>query len=197
MVKNYELYFILNAELSAEKRTAELEKIQANLASDLSAQNIQLNDQGSKKLAYPIGKSQLGHYVLVHFDVEYANISKLNGFEKKFNVNDAVIRYILVDITDQNTRIAAQSLNKNTEVENHQDLNKGKMTNKKDVIKHLGIKAIDYKDVEFIRQFASPYHKIFARNRTGNTAKSQRMINVAIKRARHMALMPFTPKSEM
>lgn len=197
MVKNYELYFILDAETSAEKRKKEIEKIEETIQADFGATNISTTDEGAKKLAYAIGKTRLGQYVLMTFDVPYENAAKVGGFEKKLNVSDTVLRYLLTNVTIQNARIAKESINKKTEVKSHQDLNKGKITTKKDLMNHLGIKAVNYRDAEFIRQFASPYHKIFHRKRTGNTAKNQRAIAQAIKRARHMALLPFTPGGEV
>jgi small subunit ribosomal protein S18 len=196
MVKNYELYYILDAEVSADKRTQEIKKVEDTIKADLAAENVVVHDEGAKKLAYPIKGARLGHYILVNFDVPYEKASLLNGFEKKLNVSDSIMRYIMLDITTFNAQKATQSINKKTEVKNHQDLNKGKITTKKDVVKHLGIKAIDYKDTDFLKQFASPYHKIFHRGRTGNTAKTQRTVAQAIKRARHMGLMSFTPKHE-
>ncbi|MEZ4210624.1 MAG: 30S ribosomal protein S18 [Patescibacteria group bacterium] len=50
---------------------------------------------------------------------------------------------------------------------------------------------IDYKDVKLLRRFVSRYMKIESRKRTGASAKYQRAINTAIKRARHLALLPF------
>ena len=53
---------------------------------------------------------------------------------------------------------------------------------------------VDYKDVNLLRRFMSPYGRIFSRKRTGNCAKHQRQITKAIKRARHLALLPFTTR---
>ncbi|MEJ0053606.1 MAG: 30S ribosomal protein S18 [bacterium] len=52
-------------------------------------------------------------------------------------------------------------------------------------------KHIDYKDVEYLRQFTSPHAKMLPRKRTGLPAGKQRDITQAIKRARYMALMPY------
>ena len=51
---------------------------------------------------------------------------------------------------------------------------------------------IDYKDVAKLRRFISERGKILPRRITGNCAKHQRALTVAIKRARHIALMPYT-----
>jgi small subunit ribosomal protein S18 len=53
------------------------------------------------------------------------------------------------------------------------------------------ITYIDYKDTQFLRRFMSPHAKIMASKKTGSCAKHQRMVAQALKRARHMALLPF------
>lgn len=57
----------------------------------------------------------------------------------------------------------------------------------------LGI-VPDYKDVKRLQKYLSPQGKILPRRRTGVTAKMQRRLSVAIKRARHMALLPAAPQ---
>jgi len=53
------------------------------------------------------------------------------------------------------------------------------------------ISVVDYKDTQLLRRFMSPHAKILGRKRTGSCAKHQHMIAKALKRARHMALLPF------
>jgi small subunit ribosomal protein S18 len=53
------------------------------------------------------------------------------------------------------------------------------------------ISFVDYKDVQFIRRFMSPHAKIMPSRKTGTCAKHQRIVAQALKRARHMALLPF------
>ena len=50
---------------------------------------------------------------------------------------------------------------------------------------------IDYKDVAKLRRYVTERAKILPRRITGNCAKHQRALTVAIKRARHLALMPY------
>ncbi len=56
------------------------------------------------------------------------------------------------------------------------------------------IKHIDYKDIEILRMFVSPSGKIMPRRRTQLSAKHQRQVADAIKRARFMGLLPFVAK---
>ena len=53
------------------------------------------------------------------------------------------------------------------------------------------VEDIDYKDIARLRRFLSERAKILPRRVTGNCAKHQRMITEAVKRARHIALLPY------
>jgi small subunit ribosomal protein S18 len=53
-------------------------------------------------------------------------------------------------------------------------------------------KYIDYKDIETLQKLLTNRGKIFSRKRSGNCAGCQRKAKTAIKRARFMALLPFT-----
>ena len=54
------------------------------------------------------------------------------------------------------------------------------------------VESIDYKDVARLRRYISERAKILPRRVTGTCARHQRELNVAIKRARHLALLPFS-----
>jgi len=54
------------------------------------------------------------------------------------------------------------------------------------------IEHIDYKDIDLLKKFISERGKILPRRVTGTSAKYQRQLTTAIKRARQIALLPFT-----
>lgn len=54
------------------------------------------------------------------------------------------------------------------------------------------VEHIDYKDIGKLRKFLSEKAKILPRRISGNCAKHQRQMTTAIKRARHIALLPYT-----
>ena len=54
------------------------------------------------------------------------------------------------------------------------------------------VESIDYKDVASLRRYISERAKILPRRVTGTCARHQRELTVAIKRARHLALLPFS-----
>jgi small subunit ribosomal protein S18 len=53
------------------------------------------------------------------------------------------------------------------------------------------VEHIDYKDVAMLRPYISDRGKIAPRRKSGNCARHQRALTLAIKRARHLALLPF------
>ncbi|GAB4395967.1 MAG: 30S ribosomal protein S18 [Microscillaceae bacterium] len=58
-----------------------------------------------------------------------------------------------------------------------------------------GIKYIDYKDPNFLIKFVNEQGKILPRRLTGTSLKYQRRVSTAIKRARHLALLPYVTDS--
>lgn len=57
--------------------------------------------------------------------------------------------------------------------------------------KKYGIKYVDYKDAKFLLQFVNEQGKILPRRYTGTSLKYQRKVARAIKRARHLAILPY------
>jgi small subunit ribosomal protein S18 len=55
-----------------------------------------------------------------------------------------------------------------------------------------GVKEIEYKDLEILKQYVSETGKIVPSRITGTKAKYQRQLATAIKRARYLALLPYT-----
>jgi len=62
---------------------------------------------------------------------------------------------------------------------------------KADPLKARGIKYIDFRDVKLLSRFVNEQGKILPNRITGISSKMQRQLTKAIKRARHLALMPF------
>mgnify|MGYP001607970947 CR=1 FL=1 len=57
--------------------------------------------------------------------------------------------------------------------------------------KKSGIKYIDYKDEKFLTKFINEQGKLLPRRLTGTSLKYQRKVTTAVKRARHIALLPY------
>ena len=67
----------------------------------------------------------------------------------------------------------------------------GNMPKKYCRFKRNGIKYIDYKDPQFLLKFVNEQGKLLPRRLTGNSLKFQRKISQAVKKARHLAILPY------
>ncbi len=56
------------------------------------------------------------------------------------------------------------------------------------------IQHIDYKDIGLLKKFLTPHARILSRRKSGISAKSQRKISIAVKRARFLGLLPFVSR---
>lgn len=92
--KSYEFMYIITPEATEEERTAVFTYVENNLKA-VEAEDVVVDKIGEKKLAYPIDKKSTGFYVLVKFNVDG---ERLVDFEKKINMNEKIIRFILVKV---------------------------------------------------------------------------------------------------
>ena len=65
---------------------------------------------------------------------------------------------------------------------------------KQDYFSANNIKYVDYKDIDILKKFLNPNGRIISHKRTGVTAKNQRQLATAVKRARFLGLLPFVVK---
>ncbi|HLW19707.1 MAG TPA: 30S ribosomal protein S18 [Cyclobacteriaceae bacterium] len=73
----------------------------------------------------------------------------------------------------------------------NEPINRGENRKKYCRFKKHGIKYIDYKDPNFLLKFVNEQGKILPRRLSGNSAKFQRKVAIAIKKARLLALLPY------
>lgn len=66
-----------------------------------------------------------------------------------------------------------------------------KRTRKSDPLAEAGIRYIDYKDEKMLQRFLTERGKILPSRLSGITARHQRQLSTAIKRARYLALLPY------
>lgn len=56
------------------------------------------------------------------------------------------------------------------------------------------VKHVDYKDTDILKKFLNPHARMMSRKKTGVSAKYQRQLSAAIKRARFMGLLPYVSR---
>ena len=103
----YELMYLLGSHVADD----EVPKISASVlkfAEDNGATEIKETQLGKKKLAYPIGKTRNGHYVVVNFAMDTKNI---NNFDAKIRTQDQnIIRYLMINLDEHLDRMAKDKI---------------------------------------------------------------------------------------
>lgn len=94
MKKGYEFMYIITPDATEEERTTVFAYVESALKA-VEAEDVVVDKIGEKKLAYFIDKKATGFYVLVKYTVDG---EKLIDFEKKINMNEKIMRYILVKL---------------------------------------------------------------------------------------------------
>jgi small subunit ribosomal protein S18 len=77
----------------------------------------------------------------------------------------------------------------------NEPINKDQQKKKYCRFRKNGIKYIDYKDANFLTKFVNEQGKILPRRLTGTSIKFQKKVATAVKRARHLALLPYVTDS--
>ncbi len=98
----YELMYLLGAQV-ADDEVPKIAQSVLKFAEDFGATDIRETQLGKKKLAYPIGKTRNGHYVVVNFAMDSKNI---NAFDAKIHTQDSsIIRYLIVNLDEHLARM--------------------------------------------------------------------------------------------
>jgi len=208
MLGQYETVFILTPVLS-EDDTKKAISAYVDLLKAQGAVIVHEEHWGLKNLRYPIKKKTTGIYHLVEYKAEGKAIDAL---EIAFRRDESVLRYLTVRLDkyavkyNDDKRAGLVGRNKKSSVNQRTG---GIIMAQKGDIKYLtatkiglvkkkycrfkknGIKYIDYKDPEFLLKFINEQGKILPRRLSGNSLKFQRKIAQAVKRARHLSLLPY------
>lgn len=96
-MREYEFNFVIQPEISEEGSAATIAKLDAILE-EAGATRLLLDDQGKRKLAYPIQKFQKGHYYLLSFLDEGKVVDEL---ERTLRIEESVLRFLTVKVDDE------------------------------------------------------------------------------------------------
>lgn len=98
----YELMYLLGAQVSDDQVPGVTAQV-LKFTEDFGGSNIKETQLGKKKLAYPIGKTRNGHYVVVNFNMDAKNINQLDA---KIRTQDQlIIRYLISNLDEHLERM--------------------------------------------------------------------------------------------
>ena len=132
---------------------------------------------GLKNLAYVIRKNRKAHYVMMNIELAGDKIAEL---ERRSRIDEDVIRFLNVRVAELATQPSIMMKKSNVRAAIYR-----KKSNP------LKGKVIDYKDIKTLSHYITERGKIVPSRISGVPQKEQRELTTAIKRARHLGLMPF------
>jgi small subunit ribosomal protein S6 len=203
----YEIVYILDPALVEDAVTAKLEKFH-ELATSRGGEVFAVDHWGVRQLAYPIKKLHSGYYVVAQFT---AASEALPEFERLLKLDEEVIRYLLVlnegePTTGQSimAEVAPQAEGERESDDDDDDGDEDEDEDDKSPPEFHGargrrrrmegprITLLNYKDVSTLSRFVTEQGKILPKRTTKVTARFQRQLGTAVKRARYLSLLPYT-----
>jgi small subunit ribosomal protein S6 len=207
----YEVVYILDPALLEDAVTAKLEKFHA-LATSQGGEVTAVDHWGVRQLAYPIKKLGSGYYVVAQFT---AASPALPEFERLLKLDEEVIRYLLV--LNEGEPTTGQSIlaeipphaegerdaddDDDEPDEDEDDPEKAPpefhgARGRRRRMEGPRITLLNFKDVSTLARFVTEQGKILPKRTTKVTARFQRQLGTAVKRARYLSLLPYTGGQE-
>tara|TARA_B100000700_G_scaffold322219_1_gene423191 strand:+ start:2536 stop:3201 length:666 start_codon:yes stop_codon:yes gene_type:complete len=217
----YEVVYILDASLDEAGASTKLEKFH-ELATVMGGEVSAVDHWGPRQLAYPIKKVSVGYYVVAHFT---AVAEALPEFERLLKLDGEVLRYLLIlnegeptsgasimadlpirashddDDDDDDDEDEDDELTVEDEDEESRDPTSAPpefagARGRRRRMEGPRVIILNYKDVETLSHFITDQGKILPKRTTKVTARFQRELGSAVKRARYLALLPYMQRQD-
>lgn len=208
----YEVVYILDPALDEDAVSAKLEKFH-ELATAHGGEVSAVDHWGTRQLAYPIKKQTSGYYAVAQFT---AAPEALPEFERLLKLDEEVMRYLLVLNEGEPTsgqslvaEVSRPAVDGDDDEEDDEDEEEGEEEETDSPPEFQGargrrrrmegppITLLNYKDVGTLSRFLTEQGKILPKRTTKVTAAFQRQLGTAVKRARFLALIPYTRRHEV
>jgi small subunit ribosomal protein S6 len=215
----YEVVYILDPALLEDAVTAKLENFH-ELVTSKGGEVSAIDHWGTRQLAYPINKLSAGYYVVAQFT---AAPDALPEYERLLKLDGEVMRYLMVvsegeltsgasvlgeprpraasenDDRDEDELDEDEPREEDVEEEPHNRAGPPEFSGPRGRRRRMEgppILVLDYKDVGTLSHFMTEQGKILPKRTTKVSAGFQRQLGRAVKRARYLALVPYTQRTE-
>jgi small subunit ribosomal protein S6 len=208
-MNSYEVVYIFHPSLSEEAVNEKLEKFHTLLTAPEGSGITEVDHWGIRQLAYPVKKQGQGYYVVVQFTTE---ATALKEFERILKLEDDLLRYLIVlslgeptsgmSVLAEVTHVREDDED-DDEDEDDEDDDEDYASGEASPPEFSGgrgrrrrvdgprIELLNFKDVGTLSRFVTEQGKILPKRTTKVTAKFQRSLGQAVKRARYLALLPY------
>jgi small subunit ribosomal protein S6 len=202
----YEVVYIFDPALEESAIEAKIEKFHGLLGGTIQETDF----WGVRQLAYPIQKQNQGYYVVAQVQ---ADPTALPEFERQVKLDEDVMRYLVVINEGEPTTgysLVKERPEGTIDPDDVEDDDEEEVDDDDDDSppefqggrgrrsRHEGpsITLLNYKDVDTLSRFLTESGKILPKRTTKVTARFQRQLGSAVKRARYLALIPYVRNQE-
>jgi small subunit ribosomal protein S6 len=216
----YEIVYIFDATLDEDGVNKKLEKFHP-LVLEKTGEVSAVDHWGARQMAYPIEKQSTGYYVVAQVRAEADGLPE---FERVLRLDTELLRYLIVlndgepttghsllgeappsradkddaDDDDDRPGLGADAPDEGDDVDSRfspPEFSGGRGRRRR--MEGPVIELLNYKDVSTLSQFMTEQSKILPKRTTKVTARFQRQLGRAIKRARFLSLIPYIRDHEV
>src|ERR1700744_5053224 len=206
-MRHYEIVLLVHPDQS-EQVPAMVDRYKGMIAAGGGAVH-RFEDWGRRQLTFPISKVHKAHYILLNIECDQKTLAELTG---SFRFSDAVLRSLVVKMDEAVTEASPMARAPDENARRHDDFGDegddddmplglrerraqmARFFRRKKFCRFTAddVKQIDYKDLATLKSYITETGKIVRSRITGTRAHYQRQLQLAIRRARFLALLPYT-----
>lgn len=218
-MRDYEVVYIFHPMLDEDAVNEVLDRLHPHATSAEGAEVSAVDHWGVRQLAYRVREQSQGYYVVAHFTAEPADIAE---FERLLKLEDDLLRYLIVlsegepttglsilaeteesesddddeddDDEDEDDDADGEGDEDEDERDSPPEFSGGR--GKRRRVEGPRVELLNYKDVRTLSRFVTEQGKILPKRTTKVTARFQRQLGTAVKRARYLALIPYIQKHD-
>lgn len=211
-MRNYEVVYIFHPALDEEAINTRLERFHGILTGTDAAEVTAVDHWGVRQLAYEVRDQNQGYYVVAQF---VAAPEDLAEFERIVKLDEELLRFLVVlsegeptsgmsieeevpvtedDEEDDDEDDDDEDEEGDDDEDSPPEFSGGR--GKRRRVEGPRIELLNYKDVSTLSRFITEQGKILPRRTTKVTARFQRQLGSAVKRARYLALLPYLQKHD-
>lgn len=168
-MRHYEIVVLIHPDQSEESQVSATVDRYTTLIKEGGGRIHRLEKWGKRQLCYSIQKMHKAFFVLMNIECNQETYKKM---QESFRLNDAILRSLEIRLDQAVTEVSPVL----EPVSREED---------------TGPIKVDYKNVNLLRNYITETGKIIPSRTTGTSAKVQRKIATAIRRARYLSLLPY------
>ena len=216
-MRNYEVVYIFHPMLEEDAVNTKLERFHGLLTQAEGAEVSAVDHWGVRQLAYKVRDQSQGYYLVAQFTADPADLAE---FERIVKLDEEVLRYLVVlsegePTTGMSILAETEGRGEGDDDEDEDDDDEDEDDEDEDEddagsppefsggrgkrrrVDGPRIELLNYKDVRTLSRFVTEQGKILPKRTTKVTARFQRQLGSAVKRARYLALLPYIQKHDL